>query len=452
MVNRASIVTIRALIRRSLESPLIIKYVKKPLQNFPWLDEHIRMWHYHINKRLQAGMSGRVALQMRTAEGPSLFMFDVSHLIRRDVHTGVQRVVRSLLMEFLKHPPVGYEIVPVYVDEHGQLICSSTFGGAQRLGETVRPEDDLPVMVRDRDIWFTADIYLQYPKRVLHELDKHGVRIVFTVYDLLSLRYPQYFYAAQKLEFLDWFRTVLEYADDIVCISRVVADDLRSWHAEHPLTCSRPLSISYFHLGADIGASKPTYGMSEDDSRRLDRLREHPTLLMVGTLEPRRGYTPIIQALDLLWSTGEEINLVVVGQEGWRAHDIVTRIERHPELNRRLFWFNRASDELLQQIYVLSIALVAASFSEGFGLPLIEAARHGVPIIARDIPVFREVAGQHAYYFRGDSPEEIAASLKEWLGLWANGRHPLAEGMPFLTWCESAQQVMEILFREHKNI
>lgn len=451
MVNRASIVTIRALIKRFLESPLIIKYAKKTLHNFPRLDEYIRVWHYRIRKRLQAGMSGRVALQMRTAEGLSFFMFDVSHLIRRDVHTGVQRVVRSLFMEFLKRPPVGYEIVPVYVNDHGQLMRSLTFG-AKSLGETVRPEGDLPVLVRDRDIWFTADTYLQYPKRVLHELGKHGVRIVFTVYDLLPLRYPQYFYKAQKLEFLDWFRTVLKYADDIVCISRVVADDLRNWRAEHPLTCSRPLSISHFHLGADIGASKPTYGMSEDDSRRLDRLRGRPTLLMVGTLEPRKGHTSIIQALDLLWSTGEEINLVVVGKEGWRAHDIVIRIERHPELNRRLFWFNRASDELLQQIYVSSTALMAASFSEGFGLPLIEAARHGVPIIARDIPVFREVAGQHAYYFRGDSPEEIAASLKEWLGLWANGRHPLAEGMPFLTWCESAQQVMEILFREHKNL
>lgn len=434
-----------------LESPLIIKYAKKTLCNFPWLDEHIRMWRYHINKRLQAGMSRCVALQTRTSGGLSLFMFDVSHLIRRDVHTGVQRVVRSLLIEFLNHPPMGFEIVPVYVNDRGQLMRSSTFS-AKMLGKTVWSADDLPVLVRDRDIWFTADTYLQYPKHVLHELVKHGVRIVFTVYDLLPLRYPQYFYAAQNLEFLDWFRTVLEYADDIVCISRVVADDLRNWRAEHPLRRSRSLSISYFHLGADISASKPTYGIAENDSRRLDRLREHPTLLMVGTLEPRKGHTSIIQALDLLWTAGKEINLVVVGKEGWRAHDIVTRIERHPEFNRRLFWFNDASDELLQQIYVSSVALVAASFNEGFGLPLIEAARHGIPIIARDIPVFREVAGQHAYYFRGDSPEEIASSLKKWLGLWTNGRHPLAEGMSFLTWRESAQQVMNVLFREHKAV
>lgn len=432
-----------------MESPSVIRYVKKTLCKFPRLDERIRVWRYRISKCLQTGMLRRVALQTRMAGGLSLFMFDVSHLIRRDVHTGVQRVVRSLLIEFLKHPPKGYEIVPVYVDDAGQLMRSFTFG-AKMLGKTARPEGDLPVLVRDRDIWFTADTYLQYPKRVLDELDKHGVRIVFTVYDLLPLRYPQYFYEAQKLEFLDWLRTVLECADDIVCISRAVAHDLRNWRAEHSLARSRPLPISHFHLGADIGASKPTYGMTEDDLERLDRLREHPTLLMVGTLEPRKGHTPIIQALDLLWATGEEVNLAVIGKEGWRAHEIVTRIERNPELNRRLFWFNGASDELLSRVYRASAALVAASFDEGFGLPLIEAARHGVPIIARDIPVFREVAGQHAYYFRGDSPEEIAASLKEWLGLWANGQHPTAEGMAFLTWCESAQQVMKILFREHK--
>ena len=60
----------------------------------------------------------------------------------------------------------------------------------------------------------------------------------------------------------------------------------------------------------------------------------------------------------------------------------------------------------------VSSSLIAASECEGFGLPLIEAARQGLPVIARDIPVFREVAGDHAFYYSAGRPEELADALE----------------------------------------
>ena len=80
---------------------------------------------------------------------------------------------------------------------------------------------------------------------------------------------------------------------------------------------------------------------------------------------------------------------------------IVTAIREHPELNNRLFWENDADDTRLMDAYDSSTCLLSPSEGEGFGLPLIEAARHNLPILARDIPVFREVAGDHALYFSG---------------------------------------------------
>ena len=82
---------------------------------------------------------------------------------------------------------------------------------------------------------------------------------------------------------------------------------------------------------------------------------------------------------------------------------------------------------------------------EGFGLPLIEAARRHVPIIARDIPVFKEVAGEHAFYYQASKPEEMTQAIEAWLALYAKAAHPRSDKMPWLTWKESAQSVLKTL-------
>jgi hypothetical protein len=73
------------------------------------------------------------------------------------------------------------------------------------------------------------------------------------------------------------------------------------------------------------------------------------------------------------------------------------------------------------------------------------AAQHKLPILARDIPVFREVAGEHAFYFSGLQPEALAKAIKEWLELYKEGRHPKSDAMPWLTWRESTRNLVNIL-------
>jgi glycosyltransferase involved in cell wall biosynthesis len=106
---------------------------------------------------------------------------------------------------------------------------------------------------------------------------------------------------------------------------------------------------------------------------------------------------------------------------------------------------DKASDALLLELYKKSTALLMASEDEGFGLPLIEAARHGLPIIARDIPVFREVCGEHAFYFEGNKPEDLAKAIITWLNLYQAGKAPSVEGMRVLTWKESTQQLLDVI-------
>jgi glycosyltransferase involved in cell wall biosynthesis len=164
---------------------------------------------------------------------------------------------------------------------------------------------------------------------------------------------------------------------------------------------------------------------------------------MVGTLEPRKGHRQALAAMERLWADGVDANLVIVGKQGWRIDDLAQRIEQHQERGKRMFWLDGISDEMLEEIYRSCKALLAASEGEGFGLPLIEAAQHGLPIIARDIPVFREVAVGHAYYFRGEDPEALAHALRAWLSL--GDATPASSGIPWLTWKQSSRQLLDVV-------
>jgi glycosyltransferase involved in cell wall biosynthesis len=171
-------------------------------------------------------------------------------------------------------------------------------------------------------------------------------------------------------------------------------------------------------------------------------MRKAPAFLMVGTLEPRKGHRQALDAFEILWKKGVRANLVIIGKEGWKIQDFVERLKRHPALGAQLFWLDNAADEYLEKIYAASTCLIAASEGEGFGLPLIEAAQHGLPIIARDLPVFREVVGEHVSYFKGLEPEDLATAVAEWLKLYEAKSQVQSSGMNWLTWTQSAEMLL----------
>ncbi|MBK6649319.1 MAG: glycosyltransferase [Betaproteobacteria bacterium] len=119
------------------------------------------------------------------------------------------------------------------------------------------------------------------------------------------------------------------------------------------------------------------------------------------------------------------------------------RLRGHPELGRRLIWLDSISDEFLDLVYAGCQCLIAASEGEGFGLPLIEAAQHGIPIIARDIPVFRGSCCRQCFLFEASEPAQMADAVKEWIGLNARNLAPQSSGMSWLTWEESAFMLVQ---------
>lgn len=170
-----------------------------------------------------------------------------------------------------------------------------------------------------------------------------------------------------------------------------------------------------------------------------------PTFLVVGTVEPRKAHRQVVDAFDLLWQSGSDLNLVIVGKQGWMVDDLAERIRDHGEMGKRLFWLEEISDDALDRLYESSTCLLAPSYGEGFGLPLIEAAMKNLPILARDIPVFREVVGDHAAYFEANVPGDLASAIRTWLVEYQAGIYPRPNGIRFVSWQEAAVALAEKL-------
>jgi glycosyltransferase involved in cell wall biosynthesis len=274
---------------------------------------------------------------------------------------------------------------------------------------------------------------------------ERGVSVQFVVFDLLCATMPQHFVPGSKEPFVDWLKIVCQM-DGAICISKAVADELSAWVQAEDITHPRQFAIKHFNLGSDIQGSVPSTGVSEAEQSLLDTLRGQFNFLMVGTLEPRKGHKQALEAFEQLWASDHPVNLVIVGKKGWLVDALIKHINTHPQLGKRLFWLHGISDQMLEQIYAVSTCLVVPSEGEGFGLPLIEAAHHHLPIVARDLPVFREVAGSYAYYFNGMEASSLAQAIKNWLDLYQKASHPVSTGMPTLTWQQSTQQLLKALF------
>jgi len=378
--------------------------------------------------------------------GQRQLLLDVSSIVHSDAKSGIQRVVRSLLHEFLSVPPKGLTVRPVYYTE-GRYYYANAF--TSRIHPVFPETVDATIDFAQDDIYLSLDLNMHLASQLYplhHQMSLMGVQVNYIVYDLLLHHRPDWWLAPNGDFFADWLHKISLVASNLICISAAVANEMQTWLNQHPEKCggNKP-AVTSFHLGADIDNSLPSRGLPDDAPQLLECLAQKPSFLMVSTIEPRKGHNQALAAFESLWAQGVDINLVIIGKRGWLVDELVMRLENHPEKGSRLFWLEGISDEYLEKVYSTATCLIAASEGEGFGLPLIEAAQHHLPMIIRDLPVFREIAGEHAFYFQGMTAAALADAIQAWLELHKHGKHPTSATMPWLTWEQSAEQLKAVL-------
>lgn len=394
--------------------------------------------------------------------GRRYLYLDVSATARNDLKTGIERATRSLLRELLLSPPAGFHVVPVVLcEEHGRwrVRRAHSYLASQDGFGLVDPYDEI-VVPAEGDILFSLDLF---PKGVILAAKQglyrywreSGATVGFMVHDLLPISRPEFFPPRASETHQAWMAAICENSNLLVCISEHVKRATDKWWRDFAGKPNfRMPRLATSGHGSDILASLPTAGLPPGAHATLACLRERPTFLMVGTIEPRKGYLQVLSGFERLWRRGIDVNLVIVGSEGWKAlaeeerrtiPETMRNINKCSELGRRFLWLESITDEYLERIYEASTCLLAASEGEGYGLPLIEAARHQLPIIARDIDVFREVAGAAAFYFEGIAPDDIEQTIVKWLKLRAEGQVPDAANLGWETWAQSARRLGRVV-------
>lgn len=372
-------------------------------------------------------------------------LVDVSCVAVTNTWTGIQRVVRNYCIGLaaLAARNPEFDVHLISYTEDG-LRYANEFG-IERLGLDLEPISGA-VQVLPDDVLFLLDSTWEWPERfdpLIEAVWQKGGEVVRMVYDLVPILFPQTCHPGMPPVFRHWMEHAVARTDGVICISEAVRQDLEDFmdgmEARHALPF-RPWT-RVVHLGSDLESGRASE-TSELVRSLLNAASGHSLLLAVGTVEPRKDHGTILSAFDELWNQGAEPILVVVGKQGWNVEAVAERMREHPLSGKCLFWLEHANDGDLDAIMRRADALIQASVSEGFGLPIVEAGSKGVPLVLSDIPVFREIAGEEAVYFPAGNSHALAKLIEEGMarGGWL---HP--KGIRTLTWEQSSIELVDQL-------
>lgn len=252
------------------------------------------------------------------------------------------------------------------------------------------------------DVYFT-------PIPVLPVLRPMPCASVVTVQDLLEFR-PRWWYFRRLIG------RALQRSAAVVCISQATEQEVAS---EFPEAAAKLLVV---RLAADpdlFHEAQPGQADADRESGRalLSRLGvDQPPVLAVGTIQPRKNYARLLGAYARVSRTDVVLPpLLIVGQRGW-DYEAVVRLPRQLGIEDRVIFAGHLEDAEVAQLMRASMLLAAVSTGEGFGLPVVEAMYSGLPLLASDIPPFREVAGAAAQFVNPLIVDDIAAGLSRLVG------------------------------------
>ena len=308
-------------------------------------------------------------------------LVDITYVLINDLQTGISRVVWNELNALMQSTTIP--IIAVYFN--GSTYNSANAFMAKKLGFPCSLDNEI-ITPQKSDIFYALDFSVMYgcepeiPLLEAHkngffdELKKAGGKVFVRVYDLLPLTHPEFFpYHAGELH-LRWCELLKDIDATLLAISSRVESDLKTYGFSKTKTLSL---ASHFKEYKKANKAKG------------------PTFICVGTIEERKGIKAICLAFERLALIGANAKLIIVGRMG-RVDDDFRAFLEHGK-HKNIIYKGFCSDDELAELYATSHALIAASYDEGFGLPLIES---GLPVIARDIEIFREVLGVSALYFK----------------------------------------------------
>jgi glycosyltransferase involved in cell wall biosynthesis len=267
------------------------------------------------------------------------------------------------------------------------------------------------------------------------------VPTVLTVHDLIYHLFPEHH---KPLNY--WFLNramplFVQRAKAVIAVSESTKQDLIRCYSVHPdkITVVHEAAAPHFRPASPeaIAAVRARYGLPEG------------FILTVGTIEPRKNLSRLLDALQQLRQEGDDARLVVVGSKGWLYQGFFGHLEEL-QLGDAVLLPGYVPDADLPAVYSAAKVFVLPSLYEGFGLSVLEAMACGTAVVCSRASSLPEVGGDAARYFDPTDVEEMAEAIG---AVWRDealrmemGRRGLAQAARF-SWARAAEETMAVYQR-----
>lgn len=277
--------------------------------------------------------------------------------------------------------------------------------------------EDTDIFLKAGDVYFLPFCVYDLEINDILRIINQGLCVIPFLHDIIPITHPELCVQKQN-DFFAWCVMISMMNTGLICNSKFSAMQyLEKFHYHKP--------IGFIHLGVEENV----------DLEEME-LPKGKNVLMVSTIEPRKKYGETLSVFERIWGKTKDINLIIVGNEGW-DNAVVERIKNHNLKNVNLFHYQKLSENKLHFLYKHCDLFLFSSEVEGFGLGVVEAAKFGTPLLLRDIPVFREIAGEFATYFDNfENLDEIILNFdfKPSTGIKINSWNNVANDLTKLIW------------------
>jgi glycosyltransferase involved in cell wall biosynthesis len=254
---------------------------------------------------------------------------------------------------------------------------------------------------------------------------------VMAILDLAYIHFPQMFRRQDLWQLRQWTGRSARRAERILTISQASKNAIIDYYS------LSPDKVAVIYPGLKIMKKR-----SQVDLKQYGIKGDY--LLYVGTLQPRKNLSRLIEAFKLLSVEFPQLSLVIVGKKGWLYEQIFKKV-KDLGLKKRIIFTGFVPDEVLPTLYQKARCFVLVSLYEGFGLPVLEAMAYGCPVVASKVSSLPEVAGKAGVLVDPESVDDIARGIKEALkkrkGLIRRGRRQAKK----FSWEKCARETLAVL-------
>ncbi len=237
----------------------------------------------------------------------------------------------------------------------------------------------------------------------------HSGKLIVTIHDLIYKTCPQS-HTPQAIEATEkYMQAILGLADKIICVSENTRRDLHSF-CDYPLekSCVVNNGVDH-HLFFPLSGQEHLHAGSQ--LKALGMIK--PYVLYVGTIEPRKNLTGLLESFALLKSKKVfHGQLVVAGMKGWMTESIGGLIKQL-DIQRDVIFTGFVSDGQLRLLYNRAEVFVFPSFYEGFGFPILEAFCCGAAVIASQTSSCAEIASDAALTIDPKDTKAMAQAMEQ---------------------------------------